>query len=530
MKQPTLVILALLSAPLVLAGCHKSNKTTSAALSTSVGGDSQRLFGASTTSASPTVAGVGDLNSDKVTDFGIGDPDFASGGGRAVLHSGSSGKILHTIVGDPSKLIGLGTALAAAGDVDGDGFGDAVIGAPGSVSKQVRGVVLVVSGKTGDVLHRLVGRDGPAAFGATVAGLGDINSDKRGDVAVGEQRLDTEPARVSAFSGLDGSGLWTSDVVPVGVSGLGPVAMMTIHDVNFDGLADLLVASKGPNSLVLSARDGRVLRNHSGDAAAVAQLGDINGDRVAEYALGIPTRNNGRGQVEIISGATGQILRTLDGESDGAQFGSSIAAAGDRNADGRGDLLVGSIGAVRLYSGATGNMLGELVDAANPSALHKVSALGDLDGDGQPDYAVSVGSTITLYSGVPRSFSADRTDLPTSTGGVQQLSLRAGSANRGKVYQVLGSSTGTSPGIFFPNNVYLPLFADSYTQHTMVPSAGVHIAFVGVLDGDGNASAQFSIPAIAPDVIGVQLWHAFLVMGDLTPIFASNAVPVVLVK
>lgn len=522
--------LASLGAALALASCHNHHSSSIGSLSTSVGGDSQKLFGATTTAATPAVARVGDLNADGTQDFGVGDPEFGTGGGRVVLNSGSTGKALHTLLGNKATERGLGAALAAAGDVDADGFADVVVGAPGSVADQIQGVALLVSGKTGAILQRLKGRASPAVFGGSVVGLGDVNGDGRGDVAVGEQRPGTDPAIVYAFSGVDGKQIWAREVVATGAGGAGPSAMCLIHDVNGDGFADLLVGIQGPAALVLSGRDGSVLRNHGADAAAVAALGDVDGDGVPDYALGFPQRNNGRGQVEIVSGALGQPLRTLDGDRAGALFGSSLAAAGDRNGDGAADILVGGVGAARLYSGANGAVLGEFVDTANPTSQHAVSGLGDLDGDGQPDYALSVNGVTKLCAAEPRSLSADRTDLSVSKGGVQRLSLRAGASNAGRTYVFLGTVSGTKPGLTFPGGVKLPINPDAYTNHTLAPSPSIHIAFVGALDASGNGEAQFAIPgSLSTALIGIELWHAGLVLGDQAPTFGSNAAPVVFV-
>jgi hypothetical protein len=111
---------------------------------------------------------------------------------------------------------------------------------------------------------------------------------------------------------------------------------------------------------------------------SVAGVGDVNGDRVPDLAVGAPGDDNQglqAGSVRVFSGATGAILYTFHGDGAGDQLGFSVGAAGDANGDGRADIVAGAdedgtngskAGLARVFSGLDGFVLHTLFgDAAN---------------------------------------------------------------------------------------------------------------------------------------------------------------------
>lgn len=517
--------LAALTLPLALTACYDHDDNAPAGLSGGVGGNTQRILDATTTATTPAVALLGDIDGDDHRDLAIGDAAANSGAGQVTVLSAGSGMTLRTIAGNPQTERGLGASLAGLGDVNGDGVPDVLAGAPGDPSAGVSAAALVISGRTGDVLQRLTGDSTGAAFGTAACRGGDITGDGREDMLVAETRAAGEAARVYAFSGRDGARIWTREVVPAGAGGTGAVALVPIHDVDADGLSDVLVPVNGPSSLVLSARTGEVLRNQAPDAQSGAALDDINGDGVRDYALGFPSRNNQRGQVELISGANGAVVRTLNGDRANQQLGLSMTPAIDRDNDQTSDLIVGGIGSARLFSTRTGRALGEFADAAQPQVEHRVTAIGDLDGDNNLDYALSVGGKTSIYSAVTRGLSANTLQVSAVNGTTQTLALRAGASHAGRRYKVLGSASGTAPGLSVGNGLRLPLNRDHYFDHTFLPTPPIHINYEGTLDAQGNAEALFVVPGGQPQLIGTTLWHAYVVYGEAGAVYASNAVP-----
>jgi len=150
---------------------------------------------------------------------------------------------------------------------------------------------------------------------------------------------------------------------------------------------------------------------------------------------------------------------------------------------------------------------------------------------GFPFYAVEALNVLSddLVVTVPTTLTRDIAQVSLVSGGQQNLSLNAGAANAGRVYLMLGSLSGTLPGVNF-GGVNIPLNVDPYFQYTLsYPNAGLLSPSLGVLNGLGQASATLSLPAGTPSgLAGTTVSHAFLL---LTPglDFTSNSVSLTLI-
>ncbi len=338
-----------------------------------------------------------------------------------------------------------GTELCWAGDVDGDGLDDLLVGA------KLSGAAGIYSGSAYLVLGP-VSADASLAHayavvrgetygdyaGASVAGAGDLDGDGYDDLLIGATGQDDGGGNAGAAYLLMGpiSGELSLSAADVRFTGedsgdQAGSSSSAAGDVDGDGFDDVIVGAfgsdlggsnsgaayllRGPLSVDagLSAADARLFGESAGDRAgsAVAGAGDVDGDGLDDLLVGAPDSNlggTGSGAAYLVLGPVSGDLdlgaadaRLLGVAPDAA--GSSVAGAGDVNDDGYGDLLVGapenSVGG--LEAGAAYLVLGpftgdldlssanaRLLGAAGEQAGWDVAGGGDVDGDGYDDVLV----------------------------------------------------------------------------------------------------------------------------------------------
>ena len=193
----------------------------------------------------------------------------------------------------------LGTSVSKAGDVNGDGYDDVIVGAPGANGEAGR--ARVFSGLDGVILHTFYGAAGDR-LGHSVAGAGDVNGDTHPDLIVGAPGVNSGRGRAQVFSGLNGT---------------------LIHDL-----------------------DGGILMNLDGFGHSVSGAGDVNNDGRADLIVGTPFRNAttiawDSGRAQVFSGLDGAVLYTFDGTTQNQTLGRSVSGAGDVNGDTYDDFIIG---------------------------------------------------------------------------------------------------------------------------------------------------------------------------------------------
>jgi hypothetical protein len=311
-----------------------------------------------------SVAGVGDVNADGRGDFVVGAPyDDTSGyvqNGTATLRSGSNGAVLFTFGGSASNAY-FGWAVAGAGDVDGDGRGDVIVGSYDDQNTSSPGYARVHSGANGALLHTLLGDSDDDYFGVAVAGAGDVDGDGRADLVIGAPRDDgggTDSGSVRVVSGLNGATLFTWNGDSAGWNFGAAVAGG--RDVDGDGRADVIVGAPSAQpgvARVFSGASGLVLFTWIGSETqdrfgAAVSLGEVTGDARADLFVGAPGATAAGlpiGGVRLFSGLNGMLLLSMAASYTSASdtdqgFGAAVLVGGDSNGDGVRELAVGAPG------------------------------------------------------------------------------------------------------------------------------------------------------------------------------------------
>jgi hypothetical protein len=493
------------------------------------------------------VAAIGDLDGNGVVDLAVGAPgDDHLGtnvGALWTLLQAADGTVLsaHKLeaLGFPAPGEAFGASAAGLGDLDGDGTPDVVVAAPLNYNSIFQTgtlwVLFLAPDGTAKLFAKISNLDGGFGgaldeldrFGSGLAGLGDLDGDGVGELAVGADGDDDGAADAGAvwilFLKSDGSvkGWSKLSATSGGFPGLLEAGdrfgsgVGAAGDIDGDGVPDLAVGAPfaGPGNqgaiwTVLLKRDGTVKAAHQIDippgfpphvpapgaeyGAALCGMGDLDGNGVPDLAVGAPSvdhpgANSGIGavfQVFLNDDATPQSQTVLTDPEYPSYFwtqrlGRSLAFPGDVDADGHVDLVIGDAGP----SGGDGFMT-VFLDPTNAW-----TTLGEGSLAGGNAFAPELRGAGTLQPGTPWSL---------------ELAI---AARFSPAAFVAGSSTQFHP----------------FKGGVLVPSANLVVS--GLLtDSQGRIELGGLWPAGVPS--GVQIWIQAWVVdnGGVAGFAASNAV------
>lgn len=323
-------------------------------------------------------------------------------------------------------------------------------------------------------------------FGNDVAAIGDVNGDGISDALVGAPREDAgalfQAGRAYVFSGATGN---------------------------------LLYALTSPNASATGVFGNRV-----------AAAGYIDGDNVPDFMVAATDEAGtvlNQGRVYVFSGDDGDLIHTLDTPYPAGEFGSALAAAGDVNADGTDDLIVGawfedplsapgSEGAAYVFSGASGDTLYRLISPTPaPFSGFGISAasVDDVDGDGRNDIVVGAiqedsgtgAGRVHIFSGADGSW-VTTLNTPDASNGQFGISVAGvgdidgdghGDVLVGASLEDAGNTDTGRAYLFSPaaDSLLLTLVSP---QNQFSGEFGATVAGIGDINGDGIGDLAIGAP------------------------------------
>ncbi len=493
------------------------------------------------------VAGAGDVDGNGFDDLLVGaymdDDDGMFSGSAYIYYADTTGVDASTedklTSSDAASGDYFGESVAGAGDVDGDGFDDVIIGAyQDSPHGSWSGSAYIYYGSSHGIApsseDKLTASDGSSGdyFGCDVAGAGDVDGDGFDDVIVGAQSDDDYAGSAyvfyGSFTGIDparedkllGSDVTSGEYYGISVSGAG--------DMDGDGFGDVLVGAyreddSGSAYVYLGSGGGvdvsseQKLAPSDGSMSdffgfAVTGGGDLDGDGYDDVVVGAycdDDAGSSSGSVYTYYGSawgaevsSEQKLVASDGGVDD-YFGKTLSATGDVDSDGFDDLLVGSYcddvvginsGSAYLFYGSSDGLDASSQEKVLPSDGAQddafgiaVSLAGDVDGDGFGDLLIGANlhDVSDVDAGVIYVFTGACRDADLDTYCAEDDCDDSDPDINPGAEEIVGD--GLDSDCDGTELCYADLDGDGYSDGSIVTSTGV------ACDGDGEVGLDASM-------------------------------------
>ncbi|MCI0531301.1 MAG: FG-GAP-like repeat-containing protein [candidate division Zixibacteria bacterium] len=390
-----------------------------------------------------------------------------------------------------------GYSVSGAGDVNGDGKPDFLVGA--YLNFLCNGYAKLYSGQNGQLLYTFTPPDTDPCldicqwFGFSAAIVGDMNSNGKSEVVVGRYYYNNAFGSACVYSD---NGTLRFNLKAQNTCGCATGAacrdtswwfgrsVAGIGEINGDGKSDFIIGApraspngiknagsafiySGADSTLICRKDGTQQNSFFG--AAVAGIGKANNDTFPDFAIGA-YNYDGFGAVYVYSGAGPNYPLHLQkfGTASGGEFGWSVAGIGDVNGDNKSDFIVGAPrtnsnkGRAIVYSGLNGNLLQTIDGAtAGDSLGYSVSGGADVDGDGGVDVIVgapgrsSAKGTVYVYSSSGWEVIAEKSGAANGDGLGVSVSMSGDMNGDGRAEFVVGAPYASPGGVHEAGSAYV---------------------------------------------------------------------------
>ena len=456
-----------------------------------------------------SVGSAGDVNGDGYLDAIVGASSYLSGTGRVYLYLGSASGLnttpAFTATGEGTSNR-FGFPVGAAGDVNGDGYADVIIGANGYLNNTGRAYVYLgsMNGLSATPAFTVTG-DAPANyFGTSVGTAGDVNNDGYDDIVIGAFNYSNGAGRAYVYLG----------------------------------------SATGLSSTPAFTATGEGTNNSLGNSAHTA--GDVNNDGFDDIVIGAPGYLTYTGRVYLYLGSAVGLSTapdlTLTGEATNTLFGWSVETAGDVNADTYSDVIVSAPGGeeriyVYLGSAAGLSLTPVFTDFGNigPNMTFgiAVATAGDVNGDGYDDVVVGglqftiskIWAYVYLGTGdgrglipVPVFDTGQQSGYASTEGFIGTLGDMNGDGFADIIMGAAGTFTSTGQAHVYYGAAYTPSWSWMVTGDRAESQLGYSVATAGDVNGDSYADVIIGVPGGSPTDTGrIFLYTGSAVGLSLTP-------------
>ncbi|MDQ3021651.1 MAG: FG-GAP-like repeat-containing protein [Bacteroidota bacterium] len=495
-----------------------------------------------------SVSSAGNVNGDGYSDIVVGAKSYNSLTGRAYIFYGgfnmdNSADVVMTGVAASNNF---GNSVSTGGDINADGFADVIVGVSGFTANTGRAYIFKGGTNMDNIPDiTLTGEGTNNYFGCSVSTAGDVNGDGYADVITGAYGYSTNTGRAYIF--LGGTNMNNSaDVTMTGEQSNNYFGHLVskICEINGDGYSEVIVGAYSCNSntgkvyifyggvnmnnVADIKLNGETVNNNFG--SSVGDAGDVNGDGYCDVLIGAPGFNNSTGKAYLyIYGMTGTLLADLSmvGEANFSNLGFSVASAGDVNADGYSDILVGAYvynqtftgRAYLYYGGANMDNIADLIfdgEDVNNYFGYSVASAGDVNNDGYSDiiigaygYFTNVGRAFIYKGGAAMNNIADYTltgfgqfanfGISVSSAGdvnndgYSDVLIGSNSINsgRGRAYLYFGGVNINTPNLIFIGEPSTGYFGTSVSSAGDVNNDGYSDLIVGASGYSSNTGRAY---------------------------------------